>query len=272
MLGTITRFLSYSFYLKIKLGGSTVNRSISFLLQYVLQYRKKIIISNLDRTKLCSSSLLKTIYYQLTCYITETIYGFYCPTSELLDRVQMPNLDVIESLTDQGKSVMVMSVHLGNWEWAGMVLAARCKAEVVAVYKPLSNLTFDKILHEKRARTGIKLAAMGEVIRYMRDTSKPRVYIFLSDQSPAIADNASVVEMLGVQTRMVVGPDKLCKRFGVVPVFQTIKPLDAGHYEVHYEPMMQGDNMMQAYAELVTRDVRLYPSYWLWSHNRWKGM
>lgn len=272
MLSFITRFLSYCFYLKIKIGGTVVNHSITLILQYILQYRKKVIEGNLERTKLTQSTLLKDIYYQLTCYITETIYGFYCPTNELLDRMKMPNLEVIESLTDQGKSVMVMSVHLGNWEWAGMALAARCKAEVVAVYKPLSNLTLDKILHEKRSRTGIKLAAMGEVIRYMRDTSKPRVYIFLSDQSPAIADNASVVDMLSVPTRMVVGPDKLCKRFGIVPVFQTINPLSAGYYEVHYEAMTNSEHMMQEYADLVTRDVRHYPSYWLWSHNRWKGM
>jgi KDO2-lipid IV(A) lauroyltransferase len=75
---------------------------------------------------------------------------------------------------------------------------------------------------------------------------------------------------------MYQGPEELSRAYGLRPVFVGIEPLEGGKYRVRLEEAPQGWELepsgflMQWYMDRLSQQIFRAPSYWLWSHRRWK--
>jgi KDO2-lipid IV(A) lauroyltransferase len=118
-------------------------------------------------------------------------------------------------------------------------------------------------------RTGMKLAAMSEVVRYIKQYEKNACFLFIADQSPSIYQTAVVGDLLGKPTSFFDGPQKLVNRYPFEVFFQSVKEKE-GEYFVEFIKIDDQQNLMQAYANLLAKDVKNDPYLWLWTHKRWK--
>ena len=247
---------------------------IMVFLSRVMQYRKKVITRNLEITKITDPDKFHqfTIQYydQLANYFTQILYGYFAPREELESKVNFENPDLFQTSLDQGKNIFILASHLGNWEWSSMLLPLHVHKPVIGVYKPLSNKTLDKIILECRSRFGLILSPMAQVIKLLvKNTDQPSIYIFISDQRPAPDVKGETIAFFNIPTAFNNGAFKLAKRYNADLYYQEINPNEKDEYTVRYKKIDE-DAGVKVYANALEYSIKTYPTFWLWSHNRWK--
>jgi len=238
----------------------------------VIHYRRSVIDQNLLKAGIANLEnvvALRNAYYkQLANYVVESVYGLYATFIKLNFKLRFTNIEFLESFLAEGRNVIIVASHFGNWEWAVPMLAKVSKFPVVGVYKPISDKALDAVMLRRRSRFGLIMASMGEVVRHIKTSKGATAYVLIADQSPAQADPACMADFFSIPTYFVSGPQKLSNRFDMVVLNQTIKPVSGG-YEVFFTSLDRS-KLPEVYAQSLESDIRRQPAYWLWSHKRWK--
>ncbi len=184
----------------------------------------------------------------------------------------------LDAALARGRGLILASVHLGNFELCGRVIAGRC--DLLDVVKPQRNRLFDRYLEIMRNRGGIATVPMAKsgpaVLKHLRAGG---VVSLLLDQDAG--DRGVVVPFLGRPAATWPGAARLSLQTGcpVLPVCLARRP-DGGH-DLEFGDLMEPDKLPPeardpvAYTALITERleefVRRHPQQWFWVHRRWKG-
>lgn len=255
-----------------------------YLLGYhVAGYRKKVVFENLENVFPGRSpdEIRKTarkFYHHLSDLILEAAVSQFYTEKQALKRIKFKNPELLEDLHRKGKQVMAVTAHYGNWEYIP-ILSLYTDLKTVAIYKPLSNRHFDKLITKNRTRFGLEVSPMEKIgrklIGYYRD-KVPSLTFFLSDQSPVFEQIQYWTKFLGQDTPVYLGVEKLARKFDGAVVFMKIKKVSRGRYETEVDLVCEEPGDLKPY-EITERHVKILeeliresPEYWLWSHRRWK--
>ena len=143
--------------LPIKYGLAWV---AAILLQRVFRYRAKVIDTNLqnafpERDAAWRADIASRFYRQFTDVTMEILHASRMPLSEFKQRVTIEGLDEFERLTEnRSKSAIVLTIHLGNWEWMMHAANAHGDIPIDPVYKRLRNEGAERFAYEVRSRFG----------------------------------------------------------------------------------------------------------------------
>ena len=99
----------------------------------------------------------KDFYKHLCRVAMEIVRAKHLPKSEFIDRVRLRNPELIKEVSENyTRSVIVLTIHQGNWEWMlhGVTLAMGIPVD--PVYKPLNNKPADDLAYAVRSRFGAK--------------------------------------------------------------------------------------------------------------------
>lgn len=200
--------------------------------------------------------------------------------TEILKRTRLIGREVLEEAAREGRGVMLVSGHLGNWEVGTAGVVARgFPMDIVAARQ--RNLPFDRYLTRSRERLGMTVIPRDEARRgVLRSLRNGGVIGIMGDQD---ARRAGVfVDYFGRPASTARGPALLAMRGGAaVATFYTIRL--AGwrpRYVVHIEPLAEVKGgggraaavatLTQAFTSRLERRVREHPAQYLWHHRRWK--
>ncbi len=265
------------FYLLLKLissipysFGNPIHKFCTYFLKSVIKYRKSVIFENLSQAfpakNQAEIALVAHEYYlYLSAYLFETIHIY--AKKNISNHIEFFNIDALKSSLQEGKSVMILGSHYGNWEWSSMLLPCHLNHDVYAIYKPLVNKKMDALVKEWRANYGLKLLAMDDVVKHLSTCKRPSVYIFVSDQRPTNNKTGRWIKFLNQDTLFYEGASVLSKRYKADLIYQKIM-VDKGHYQVRFEHV--NGNAVDFYVSHLEKDIIQHPAPWLWSHNRWK--
>jgi KDO2-lipid IV(A) lauroyltransferase len=197
---------------------------------------------------------------------------------DLTSRIFFKNPEVLSKYFKEGKSVVAIAAHYGNWEWtAGLGKSA--KHHTIAIYKPLSNPLFNQFMKDHRAKFGTELVSMRDSIRVLLEYKKtgiPTLSLFIADQSPVWEEIQYWTKFMNQETPVYLGPEKIATRFNMAVVFLKVNPLSKGIYEVEIIPVTEDASreenffVTEKHVELLENTIRERPEFWLWSHRRWK--
>ncbi len=182
------------------------------------------------------------------------------------------------SNVSRDRGAVMVGAHLGNWEWlmpAGVHLGLDMIIVVREFDEPRMNALVDRVRQDSGARTIAKTAAMGPLLRKVREGA---VAGLLADQSPR--DNGVPVTFFGRRTWATAGPVLIALR-AHVPVHPISMVRDEnGHYTFEFFPaleMAHTGNLFEDLEENTQRCqdaleaiIRAHPEQWLWFHRRWK--
>jgi KDO2-lipid IV(A) lauroyltransferase len=252
-----------------------------FIVFYVARYRRRVVLDNLRKSFPDKSEVeLRTIRRKFFAYfcdlLLESVKVFTISPAEVQRRFTYQNTDLIEKLYAEGKSIVLVLGHHGNWEWAGQSFVLQSRVPSYIIYKPLANTRFDKLIYRMRTRFGLKLIAMQNVYRdllALRGT--PVLTAFIADQTPH-PEFAYWTNFMNQDTPVFPGTEKVAKKFNYPVVFASIRRVRRGYYETSFELLAEDPKALPdgAISELHTRrleqDIRRQPEIWLWSHRRWK--
>lgn len=293
--------LLLSAFARIPLRGLYgLSRILAFVAHHVLRYRLHVVERNVD---LCLSHLNKSerrhvvrdFYRHLADIAVETLWFGGCSDKKRLREqhlVEITDMQPINDIAVDGRSVMILSSHAGNWELSGGILnynytgvaSPFSEQNYVVVYKALANKKWDAFMRRNRTRPlddpeGFEgCLETKQVLRYIVTHSKEqKFYNFITDQRPYRAAHGSVpVTFLGQQCRSMAAAANLAHRFAFAVVYQRMYCKSRGHYVLEYVPITSDaslttpESIMQRYYELLTADIISYPEQYLWSHKRFK--
>ena len=249
----------------------------------IFGYRKKVVYDNLSLSfpkteKQELKRLMGLSYKNLTDVLVEGIKGFTMTDSQIRKRHKILNPEIIEPFYKEGKSVIALPTHYGNWEWGALSPGLFVQDfNVVGFYKPLSNPFVDRFMRKNRSRTGTTLAPIYETPRiFERLKNKPTIYIMVADQSPSNPKKSYWVDFLGRDTVFLHGPENYARKYNIPLVFADIQRVKRGFYEMTLsiladKPLeLEEGEITRRYAKMLESQINKKPENWLWSHRRWK--
>ena len=253
-----------------------------WLVYYVIGYRKKVVIKNLKNSFPEKSeneiSVISKKYFRHFCDLTlETIKMRGMKPADFEERMKVTNADLVNGYFEQGKSVMVLTMHYNNWEW-GVYLSVHLKHKSMAVYKPLQNHKIDWFMNKTRTKFGTELVKNDQIFRRVlqADKQNEKVFIWLAgDQTPPVF-HKFWYRFLNQDALFYPGPAVISKRFNQPVFFQKIEKTGRGKYETTFELLFENPaqfsetEIIKTYIRRMEEVIREKPEFYLWSHKRWK--
>jgi KDO2-lipid IV(A) lauroyltransferase len=186
--------------------------------------------------------------------------------------------DVLARARAEGKGVLIVSGHLGNWELAGAFVAAS-GVPLEAVARGMENPLFDRYITETRRRIGMAVIHDSEAVRRVpRATREGHAVAMLVDQGAA-GLASSWVPFFGRYAKTPRGPAVFALRLGAPVVFATALRQPSGKYVMYYEAVpvhptgdreADVDRIVADYTSTLERWIRRAPEQYFWHHRRWK--
>ena len=248
------------------------------LLYYVVRYRRKMVDKNLanafpEWTPQERNKVRKRFYRQFADLIVETIYGYNISDTEMRERMQYTNEEVLtQACLTQGGAITMLA-HLGTWEWEADY-GRRHEAEGILecnVYRHLKSPYFDRLMLDIRARRGGECVEKDLLLRRMVELRKSPykpMYGMLADQKPSPRNAHVWTTFLNQETAFLNGSEVLSGKFGLPCFYGYIRSPKRGYYTMTFIPLT--GNITEQYARLLEQNIKEQPWLWLWTHNRWK--
>lgn len=255
---------------------------ISFVMQYVLKYRKDVIMGNLSKAFPEKSEdelnrIRFAFYSNFADLIVESFKSLTISEKTLRKRFKLKNPELFEKLYAKDKGVLLVMGHYTNFEWTAMSMPLLVPHPTFAVYQPLNNKRFSQKVVSIREQFGLKLYSMNDTYPFMLNNPvKAPLYIFMADQSPHRGKIRYRTDFLNQNTPVHLGVENLAKKCDLAVVFIDIQRVKRGYYEVTAHLLFEDVKDTEQYVvtdthvKALEKVIKKKPEDWLWSHRRWK--
>ena len=275
-----------------------LGRFVTWLLQYVVGYRRDEVMHNLTKSfpdeKVWDLRVVRKEFYRhLGEVIAETVWFGACRGPKRLHRqrlVEIDNPELVATYREASPGMVILAGHTGNWEIIGGIAAYNysdipsplSEENYCVVYRALSSRVWGEImrdnrtapLHDRKAYEGYLESK--ELIRYaFKHAGEKKAYGILIDQRPYFHSPADIeVDFMGQRVKTMTGGAALARKFNMAVLYQTAWHDRRGHYTLHYTPIcgdaskMSVEEIMKKYYALLESDIREQPANYLWSHKR----
>ena len=197
------------------------------------------------------------------------------PLDEARACVRIENVDAAHSVLRDGRPIIIILSHIGNWElYATMFPAVLGYIRNSTIYQPLKNRYIDKHVRLTRGRAGVHTFDRNEgfqkVIELLRAGGGVGI---LGDQHAG--DQGLWVPFFGKLASTTSLPALLAKRTGAAVLGTTIFTDGPGRWRMVFADRIDspGDSIEAITAkanELLEKQTRSAPEDGFWLHNRWK--
>lgn len=262
-------------------------RFLYYIIYYVVGYRRKITRDNIEKAfpeKSKQELLLleKNFYRYFIDYMVETVKLLHIGDDEMRRRMEFVNADIVDNYTQQGRSVMLLLGHYGNWEWIPSLTLWCAKSDNMVsgqIYTPLRNKWFDRFFLHLRSRFGTKGIAkkstLRELLHYRRE-GKVSLIGFISDQSPERHSIRHFTTFMGRETAAITGYEAVAKKLDMAVVYIDVEIIKRGYYRATFKLLEDSpascpeNDIVNRYMQALEQTICRAPHAWLWSHRRWK--
>lgn len=192
--------------------------------------------------------------------------------------VTSEGIEHLDKAFADGKGVMMLTGHFGNWEVLGAWLIQN-GYQMKVVGTSLFDPRLDKILVETRNQAGYTNIARGKGTREILRTLKSGQAIgMLIDQDTKA--EGEFATFFGRPAHTPMGPVVLAGKMGLplIPIFMHMR--EDFTYHVKCEPpidMTRTDDEendikfnLQRCSDVYEKVIREHPEQWVWMHKRWK--
>lgn len=255
-----------------------------FVLYRLIGYRKELVLQNLrnsfpEKTEAEIQLIAKKFYKHLCDLFLEIFKTLTISKKKMLKHCYFhPDAKALfNRLAGEGKSVILVMGHQGNWEWAGNTFSAEINSQLYVIYHPLANKYLDGLMYKMRTRFKTRLIAMKDTFKEMAIHRKEiTTTAFIADQTPSNVANAHWMTFLNQDTPVFLGTERIAKKINFPIVYAFVKKVKRGVYEINAELLVEhpgatADNeITEMHTRRLEQDIITQPETWLWSHRRWK--
>ncbi|HSC67481.1 MAG TPA: lysophospholipid acyltransferase family protein [Cellvibrio sp.] len=254
---------------------------LAWILRCVVRYRRATVDKNLllvfpDEDLLFRQDLAKRFYCHLADVVVEILMLSRLTPEELSARVEIVGLERLEVCAERKLSTILLSAHQGNWEWMLASVAAALSFPLDALYRPLHNPSADRFFMDMRTRFGAGMIPAENAARViLKLRQEVHAFGILADQNPRRKDEKYWTTFMGIETPVVIGPERIAKLTGYPLFYVATERVARGRYRILISPLAEAPyngngEVSQKYMDAVDAHVRRQPESWMWSHHRWR--
>jgi KDO2-lipid IV(A) lauroyltransferase len=279
-------FRSVLFLLK-KLGLKKTRKlasKVGLFIYYFIPIRRTTTISNLHKAfPLKSKSGIRSIarknYQSITITFFELMLIPHLPHSIIENQVECTNIELINEKVRNGKGLILLTAHFGNWEFIISYLAPKFEGIFNILVKPQRNPFITKWLEETRYVARTKIIPIGVSVKsiYQALNNKEVVLIagdqrghkdgprfnFFNQPTSYYTGTAAIVDRMKCSLLICFIQRKTDLTYKL-----TIKELDFS--ETIDDEDKRISLITQKYIELLEELVKENPEQYFWMHKLWK--
>jgi len=253
------------------------------IFRYVTKYRYKVITENLNYAfpKKTEKEIaqIRNKYYRNMCDLAiEAIKLYNMSETQLKKRLIIKGADVINNYYFKEESVIVFAFHYNNWEWCSY-LQTQIEQLALMVHNPLrGNKPMERFLQHSRGQWGGECVPINQTARtamkYIKEERLTLLWLAADQSAPANSKYWTL--FLNREAPFFSGPVKLANKTNQPILFQHVKKLKRGKYEVDFSILIEEpgkvdpEDILLEYVRKMEQLIKEEPEYYLWSHRRWK--
>jgi len=254
-------------------------------------YRKAVILANIEQvygdkiSVQAKAHLVKAFYSHLIQLVAETIQLRFLSEKKLQSLVDVQGLEHLLSVAEQGKGVLILTGHLGNWEFAplgGMSSFHQYRGHLHFIRRNLGVKFLENILFRRYHRAGLRVIGKKHALHQIFSVlENNHAVVFVLDQHASIVNRDGItvdffgkpagtyrsLAMVANYTQVPVVPAMAYRQADkrhVLKFFQALPWLTAE--DANAEIL----NNTQQYNHILEQMILEYPEQWWWLHKRWK--
>lgn len=217
-------------------------------------------------------------YRNLALNLLQTMENRRNTPEALAQQVHFENREKVEEILAQGRGIIFVSAHFGNWELGGAALSSLI-TPVASIYKGFSRSEFDPYLLEARTRHKMVLAEKSGALKHMAKTLKNNGSVLLMIDQGSNAKYGVSADFFSHDAYHSSTAAQLASKFHFPIVGVYITSDDEKHYTITFEDPIEveGEGLeaileaTQKQVSALERLIRKDPKLWFWCHKRWKG-
>ncbi len=260
-----------------------ISDGIYLLFFYVIGYRKTVVLNNLqlvfpEKSLKELKQIQKQFFRHFVDTLIEGIKALTISEKSIKKRYRYKNIELIDQLYKENKSIILVGAHYANWEWV-IGLSLHTDIDFYGSYTKIQNKNFENLIKDSRSKYGMKCVKSSEIIKGIVNNVKQQkqgLYLLLSDQSPQVQKNQYWTEFLNVKVPIFSGAEMISKKFDFAVVNMNTSKIKRGYYETEFELItdapktLEKNEVTDRYLRLTEKHIYKQPNYYLWSHKRFK--
>jgi len=234
--------------------------------------------ASLGNTEEEAARIIKESFINMGRTFMEILYMPRLNKDNINDYVDPTGLEKLRAALGEQHGVVVLTGHVGNWEWMAASLAFN-GMPTTTIVKPQPNSQHTRILNEYREMVGVEVFARGtsELLAAARALKKGKILGFLADQDAG--PGGALIDFLGKKASTPLGPAVFARKFSspVVPLFIVRRPdgkhrLIVGDIMRYHDSGNEDKDLFDFTTEMtrfVENVIKENPTQWLWFQKRW---
>jgi Kdo2-lipid IVA lauroyltransferase/acyltransferase len=274
VLGLISRLPWFALY--------AFSAFVFFLAYYVVRHRDHVIKEQLqkvfpEKSEAERTTIHKQFLKNFCDVLVEVMKSVSLSEADMRARMHVVDIAPVQRRLDAGQSVMLVTSHLGNWEWLVHGVALQLEHEVDAAYKPLHDQWAERLMLKVRGRFGVRMIPAKELLTdFIKRRGVVRVLGVNADQAPVSTDQRYWTTFLGQDTAFYIGAEQIARAMRLPVFYVSVRRVRRGFYEADLRPLWDGrealepNQITERYSRACEADVLRSPADWLWSYRRWR--
>ena len=260
-----------------------LGRGLGWVFGSVVRYRRRDAVEALargfpDKTPREIRGIVRSMYAHLgTCFVE------FCRLGRRLDEyvedlIEWDGEERVRDAMGEGKGLLVLTGHVGNWELLG-AFSRRMGHPMTVIVKRIKNAAVNDFWFAERGQFGPKYVPSRNAYRpCLAALKRNEIVGFILDQN--MRRSAGIfVDFFGRPACTSPGLAYLSHQSGaaVIPVFLVRQ--QGGRHRVYVGPAIEPPpdrtpETIRAYTQRYTRvienAIREHPEQWIWVHRRWR--
>ena len=222
--------------------------------------------SKLARRSLCATGEL----------VSELGHVWIRPWDYTRDLIQSAEgSELISAAQAEGRGVIVLAPHIGNWEVVGLHLGTL--GSTVSLYEPPKLASLGPMIEKARQRSGATLVPTDSrgLVKLLKSVKGGHISGILPDQAPPDVNSGENASFMGNQCFTPTLASNMIRRTGALAVFGVAKRVSGG-FSLHYFAAEDGIYETDTAVSLAAMNrgveacVRLCPEQYQWEYKRFR--
>ena len=183
--------------------------------------------------------------------------------------------ELISAAQAEGRGVIVLAPHIGNWEVVGLHLGTL--GSTVSLYEPPKLASLGPMIEKARQRSGATLVPTDSrgLVKLLKSVKGGHISGILPDQAPPDVNSGENASFMGNQCFTPTLASNMIRRTGALAVFGVAKRVSGG-FSLHYFAAEDGIYETDTAVSLAAMNrgveacVRLCPEQYQWEYKRFR--
>jgi KDO2-lipid IV(A) lauroyltransferase len=254
---------------------------------YVIPIRKKTALKNLqlafpEKSRKDINRIIKGVYINVFLVIFEFFYFPKLTSDKIKELVHVTNPELINNKLQQGKGLVLISAHFGNWELIAYAVSRICGEPFNIIVKEQSNKVLDRKINRIRESGGNKMIYMEHSLKnILMLLGSNKIVAMLGDQSPP-KESPVKTDFFIKNVPTFEGAARFAIKTGAPVIFGvpvrnkdytysiTLIEIDTSEYKDYNDENIA--RLTQEHVNLLKEHIIAHPDHWLWFHRRFKNV